>query len=373
MSKRDIDRLPDESYFVASQWNLMWRKFRSHRLAIIGSVILLFFVIVGVLFAEFFSTQDINERTSSYLYTRPQRIRLFDANGKFHLRPFVYGLTPARNPVTFAFEYHDDTESIHPIRFFVRGDPYEFWGLFDAHLHFIGLDDPDVPFYLFGTDHLGRDLFSRVVYATRVSLSIGFVGVIISFVLGSILGGVSGYFGGAIDNIIQRSIEFLMSIPRIPLWMGLSAAIPLNWPPLRKYFIIVVILSLIGWTGLARVVRGYIISLRDSDMVVAARIAGATVSQQLFRHLLPSFMSYLIIQLTLAVPGMILAETSLSFLGLGLRPPTVSWGVLLSVAQKVGTVYSYLWLMIPSIFVIVSVLAFNFIGDGLRDAADPYK
>ena len=362
-----------ESYYIASQWQLMWRKFKSHKLAMVGSIIVVFFVITGVLFCEFFATQDIYKRNSDFILCPPQKVHFLDADGKFHLRPFVYDLVSARNPDTFGLEFEENTDVRYPIYLFVKGDEYELWGLFKGSRHFIGIKDPDGIFYLFGTDKLGRDLFSRAFYAARISLSIGFVGVIISFVLGCILGGISGYFGGKVDMLIQRIIEFLSSIPQIPLWMGLAAAIPRSWPALRVYFMIIVILSTIGWTGLARVVRGYIISLRDSDLVTAAVVSAATMPQILVRHLLPAFLSYLIVHLTLAIPSMILAETSLSFLGLGLRPPVVSWGVLLNAAQNVKTVYMNLWLMIPAFFVIITVLAFNFIGDGLRDAADPYK
>ncbi len=361
----------EEEYYVATQWQLMWRKFKKHRLAIVGASILGLFYFVAI-FCEFFSPYDIYKRYPDYIYMPPQRVHFFDEQGGFHPVPFVYGTQREEDPVTWEVKFVEDKERKYPIRLFIRGDEYELWNLFSADIHLFGATGSGTLF-LFGTDAMGRDLFSRVLYAARVSLSIGLVGVALSFILGVILGGISGYFGGVSDTAIQRMIEFLISIPTIPLWMALAAALPDDWPAIRVYFGITIILSFVGWGGLARVVRGKFLELREEDFTMAAMIAGATEGRIIARHLVPSFLSYLIVSLTLAVPTMILGETSLSFLGLGLRPPAVSWGVLLHQSQNIRTVALYPWLFIPAIFVIVTVLAFNFLGDGLRDAADPYK
>jgi len=359
----------EERYYVASQWQLMRRKFVKHKLAILGGTILMIFYILA-LFCEFFSPYDIYKRTK-YIYCPPQRIHFFDEEGNFHPRPFIYGLKCVVNPKTWRKTYIEDKAKKYPVHFLVHGDKYRLWNLFPADIHLFGTREE--PIFLFGTDKLGRDLFSRNLYAARISLSIGLVGVALSFVLGCILGGISGYYGGAADTIIQRIIEYLISIPTIPLWMALSASLPASWPPIKVYFGITVVLSVVGWCGLARVVRGKLLELREEDFTMAAKIAGATDRRIIVNHLLPSFLSYLIVSLTLSIPNMILGETSLSFLGLGLRPPVVSWGVLLKEAQNVRTVSLHPWLLIPGLFVIITVLAFNFLGDGLRDAADPYK
>ena len=359
----------DERYYVASQWQLMWRKFRRHRMALAGGGVLLFLYLTTSV-AGFLSPYEKATRDADYLLAPPQRVRLFHA-GRL-LGPFVYGLERTRDPETLQRIYTEDRSDPHRIRFFVHTDPYKFLGFVRTDLHLFGVLPP-ATLYLFGTDELGRDMFSRVLYAGRVSLSVGLLGVAISFLLGVTIGGISGYAGGAVDTVIQRVIEFLISIPTLPLWMGLTAALPPKWPALRVYFGITIILSILGWTGLARVVRGKLLELRGGDFVVAARVSGATAGAVIRRHLLPSFLSYLIVHLTLAVPNMILGETALSFIGLGLKPPVVSWGVLLTSAQNFRTVALSPWLLIPVLFVVATVMTFMFLGDGLRDAADPYK
>lgn len=366
-NKRKISA--EEKLYVATQWQLMRRKFKKHKLAILGGTTLVIFYILAI-FCGFFSPQDIYKQHSGYIYAPPQRIHFFNEEG-FHLRPFVYGLEREIDPITFRKIYIEDKTRKLPIYFFVRGDKYKLWNLYSTDIHFFGVKDG--PIFLFGADKLGRDLFSRNLFAARISLSIGLVGVAISFILGCIIGGISGYFGGMADMVTQRVIEFLICIPTIPLWMSLSAALPKKWPPTKIYFGIVVILSIVGWCGLARVVRGKLLELREEDFVMAAVICGATSGRIITRHLLPAFLSYLIVNVTLAIPNMILGETSLSFLGLGMRAPAVSWGVLLQDAQNVRTLALHPWLLIPGLCVIITILAFNFLGDGLRDAADPYK
>ena len=359
----------EEAHFVASQWQLIWRKFRRHRLARLGAAIIAILVVLAV-FAEFWSPYDIFERHTELVHLPPQRVRLIH-EGRLH-RPFVYGVTSERSTITYFLEFSDDRSHLYPVRFFVRGADYKIFGLIPSNIHFFGVDEPGV-IHLLGTESIGRDMLSRILSATRVSLSVGLVGITISFFLGCLLGGVSGYFGGAPDMIIQRIIEFLQNIPQIPLWMALSAALPPVWPIIQVYFGITIILSIFGWTGLARVVRGKLLATREEDYVLAAKIAGSGEPRILVRHLLPSFTSYLIVSITLAIPQMILGETALSFLGIGMRPPAVSWGVLLQQAQNIRSVTLYPWLIIPALLVVLTVLAFNFLGDGLRDAADPYK
>jgi peptide/nickel transport system permease protein len=300
-------------------------------------------------------------------------VHLFDANGTFR-GPFVYGSKRERDPETLRPIFTEDTSLIYPIGFFVRGTPYKLWGIInsDTHLFGIAAQQDQQGFFLLGADRLGRDLFSRIVYGARISLSLGLVGVFLSLILGIVLGGISGYYGGVADNIIQRVIEFIRSVPSIPLWMALSAALPPDWPVVRVYFGITVILSLIGWTGLARVVRGRFLALREEDFVLAARLVGSSEMRVILRHMVPSFLSHIIAALTLAVPGMILAETGLSFIGLGLRAPAISWGVLLQEAQNLRSVALAPWVMLPAAAVVISILSFNFLGDGMRDAADPY-
>lgn len=360
----------EERYAMASQWELMKRKFFRHKLAHISLwvlVILYFLAATG----EFWAPWDKLTRFQDYIFAPPTKIHLFDTEGRFR-GPFVYGLKGTINFETWVREYVEDTTQIYRVRFFARGEPYKFWGVFRSDIHFF-LAEGDGKLFLFGTDKLGRDLFSRFLAGARISLSVGLLGVFISFFLGITLGGISGFFGGLADIIIQRVIEFLLSIPTVPLWMALAAALPPMWDPLRTYFAITLILSLLGWTGLARVVRGKILELREYDYVVAAKVAGAKGIQIIFDHMIPGFASYLIVNLTMSIPGMIFGETTLSFLGLGIRPPAVSWGVLLQDAQNVSTLAVHPWMLIPGLFVIIVVLAYNFVGDGMRDAADPYR
>ncbi len=361
----------DESYYLASQWTLIWRKFRRHRLAIFSLVIIIILYSMA-LFAEFYSINDIHKRHVSYAKAPPHILYLVDDDGRFHLVPFIYELEQELDMDTLQRNYTEDRSKRYHLRFFVEGEPYKLLGLLETNIHLLGVDDPAV-YFPFGTDDLGRDLYSRTMHAARISLSIGVFGVIISFGLGCFIGGVSGYFGGTVDLVIQRIIEFIISIPHIPLWIALAAALPADWSSTQVYFGITIVLATVGWTTLARAVRGKLLELREADFVMAARISNMGDFDIIVKHLLPSFASFLIVVLSLSVPGMILAETALSFLQIGIRPPAVSWGVLLQGAQNIRSLSQSPWLLIPGLFVIVTVLAFNFLGDGLRDAADPYK
>ncbi len=356
--------------FVASQWQLMWWRFRKHRLAMIGAVAIIIFYLV-VIGADFVSYSDPEVTEANFSQMPPQPIRLFDG-GAF--RPHVLAVKGARDPNTFKRVFQTDPNQKIPLRFFARGYKYEFLGFIPTDRHLIGVAEgrAEESIFILGTDTLGRDLWSRLMAGTRVSLTIGLVSVALSLFLGVLFGGLSGLYGGAVDTTIQRLIEILRSIPTIPLWMGLAAGLPRNWTVLQVYFAITIIISLIGWTELARVVRGRFLALREEDFVMAAELAGCSQWRIIFRHLVPSFMSHIIAATTLALPVMIISETSLSFLGLGIRPPAISWGVLLQDAQSLQSVALSPWLLIPAIPVIAVILAFNFVGDGLRDAADPY-
>ena len=348
----------------------MWWRFRKHRMAMLSAIIILLFYVV-VIFADFFAYTDPTKDNANLLLLTPQPIHWYDGD-KFS--PHVFAVTGKRDPKTFKKVYTPDPKQKVPVKFFAEGYEYKILGFIPTNRHWIGVEGAKVEesLFLLGTDNLGRDVFSRLMVATRLSLTIGLAGVALSLFLGIFLGGISGLYGGMVDNIIQRFIEIVRSVPTIPLWMALAAAVPSDWPIERVYFVIVLILGVIGWTTLARVVRGRFLSLRNEDFVTAADLAGASQWRIIFRHMVPSFLSHIIAATSLALPAMIIAETSLSFLGLGLRPPAISWGVLLKDAQNIQAVALSPWLLLPAVPVIVAVLAFNFLGDGLRDAADPY-
>lgn len=354
-----------------SQWGLIVRRFRKHQVAMVSLWILGIFVVFA-LFAEFLIPNSPFQQFSGTVYVPPRSVRFFDSNGNFQ-RPFIYGYQQELDRRTFERVWTENEEEIYPIFFFVRGFEYNLLGLFSTDLHLIGLEEGAPPLLLFGSDRLGRDVYSRIIYATRISLSIALVGVVISVFLSVLLGGVAGYYGGLMDNLVQRISELLLSVPTLPLWMGLAAAVPPNWPIVRVYVALVVIISFMSWPWMARGIRSKIISLRQEDYVNAAVSYGASDSWIIFRHLMPNVLSYIIVSITLAIPGMILLETALSFLGLGLRAPAVSWGVLLQAAQNFQAVILYPWLLLPGAFVVMCILSLNFIGDGLRDAADPYE
>jgi peptide/nickel transport system permease protein len=353
----------------AGAWRLAWWKFRRHKLAVAGGIVVILIYLVAA-FAEVLAPQGPGDYSARYTYAPPQRLHLTTEGGP---GLFVNGYKVTVNPESFAREFVIDPESRIAVGFFVKGTPYKMWGLIPWDRHLIGPLEPGEPMFLWGADRLGRDVLSRTIHGTRISMTVGLVGVTLSLVFGILLGGVSGFYGGRIDTVIQRVIEFLLAIPTIPLWMGLAAAIPPTLSPVQVYFMITIILSLVGWTGLARVVRGRFLALKNEDFVTAARLDGASELGIILRHMAPSFASHIIAAVTLAIPVMVLSETALSFLGIGLRPPVVSWGVLLQEAQNIRSVATAPWLLLPGVAVIVTVLALNFLGDGLRDAADPYS
>ncbi len=357
-----------EKYYMAGQWKLMWWRFRRHRPAVVSMAFLLLMYLSTVI-SEFIAPYDLQTRNSAYIFAPPQRVHLFH-EGQF-LGPFVYGLKTTRDMETLQRVYTPDPTKPQPLRFFCLGDSYEFWGLIEGSFHFV-CPPKGSHFFWLGTDRLGRDMFSRIVYAARISLTIGLIGITLSFALALVLGGLAGYYGGWVDMIVQRLTEIIKSFPHLPLWLALSAALPVTWSPLVIYFGITLILALLDWPGLGRAVRSKLLSLREEDYASAAQMMGAKPGRIIGRHLLPGFMSHLIASATLSIPSMILAETALSFLGLGLRPPITSWGVLLNEATDINVVAVNWWLMLPVVPVILVILAYQFMGDGMRDAADPY-
>jgi peptide/nickel transport system permease protein len=366
---KSVQRLTpaQERIYLASQWRLMWWKFKRHRMAVVAGVFLL--LCYGTIpFAEFLAPYNGNTRNTEFIRSPPQKLHVFH-DGRFE--PFVYGKRFTLNMDDLKREYVDDKTKIEPVRFFCHGDAYHFWGVIPASLHLM-CPAPGGTLFLLGSDRLGRDVLSRMMYGARISLTVGLIGISISFLLGITVGGLAGYYGGWFDLLSQRAIEIVHSIPHIPLWLALAAVMPVTWSPMLVYFGITVILGLMDWTGLARAVRAKLLALREEDYVLAARLMGAGTPRILFRHLIPGFISHLIASATITIPSMILGETALSFLGLGLRPPVISWGVMLNEAQNMNVVALYPWLMLPVVPVILVILSFNFLGDGLRDAADPY-
>lgn len=358
-----------ERIYLASQLRLMWWKLRKHRAAVVSGIFLAL-LYLSIPFSEFLAPYNLNHRQVDHIYMPPQRLHLFH-EGRF-VGPFVYGNSFELDMETLERKYTVDTARVYPLRFFCEGEEYSFWGLWKANRRLFCPAENGTA-YLLGTDRLGRDVLSRIIYGTRISLTIGLIGITISFVLGITIGGLAGYYGGWLDHIVQRIIEVLQSLPSIPLWLALAAIMPVTWSPILVYFGITLILGLLDWTGLARAVRSKLLSLREEDYVMAAELMGASPLRVIFRHLIPGFMSHLIASATITIPSMILGETALSFLGLGLRPPVTSWGVLLNEAQNINVVALYPWLIAPVVPVILVILAFNFLGDGLRDAADPYR
>ena len=360
----------EDRYYYASQWELIRWRFGRHKLAVISLVLLVILYLTAV-FCEFIAPYAIDTRFVTFAQSPPSKVHWIKPDGGFG--PYIFGIKKGFNKETFLYDFTEDKNVVYPIQLYIHGDKYKMWNLFNTDIHLFGITTKDVPLLVFGADRLGRDLFSRTIYGGRISLSIGLVGVFISFVLGVLLGGISGYFGGKVDEIIQRVIDLLLAIPGLPLWMTLAAAFPRDWSVIKLYFSITVMLSILGWTSLARVVRGKLLTLREEDYALAARGAGASDWRIITRHLLPGFSSHLIVSITFSIPFMILSETALSFIGVGMLPPAVSWGVLLQDAQNLTAVAQQTWLMIPALWVIVTVLLFNFVGDGLRDAVDPYN
>ena len=361
-----------EKVYVAPPWKLMWWRFRKHKMALISAVVLIIFYLIAAL-CEFAAPYDPDQALIQFKQAPPTEIHIRDAQGQFHW-PFVYQHTRAMDPQSLQITYVEDTTIQYPIQLFAQGPEYKLWGLWPSNIHLYGVpagkDQQGI--FLLGTDRLGRDVVSRLFYGARLSLSLGLVGVFLSLILGVVLGGISGYYGGKIDVIIQRVIEFVRTIPTIPLWMTLSAALPNSWSVIQVYFGITVILALVGWTWMARVVRGRFLAMREEDFVLAARLNGSSEMRIILRHMVPSFLSYIIASLTLNIPGMIIGETALSFIGLGLRAPAISWGVLLQEAMNVRSLALSPWVLTPGLAVVIAVFALNFLGDGLRDAADPY-